>query len=436
MAEDGLMWNSNSHSVANVIWRGADVVEPGELASAVDPAAFLAPLRGQFALHERTGFGEHRLARDPLGVNKLFFAVCDDGEVESSNWLIDLLRAGYSARDVYSVPSGHCISLRPAQQKLELTKFSDLRWSSMEGKPLGSIAKCIRADLDSAFDSICDRIAGRDVWVTLSGGLDSSLVAVLAKERVANLRAITFHVGDNDDDLLAARRVADELGLPLSEIRIEPNELASRVDSVLLYGQDWRDFNVHCGLVNEVLAEEVASLASEGTRPVVLTGDTMNELAADYSPVEVDGASHYGLPKMAPSRLRRFLVGGLDAGDREVGIFSRHGVDVIQPFAICASAYAALPGEYVSSADAKSKLVRAVMGTRVPEFVHQRPKVRAQVGNEDGRGGVLGALLDQGVDQDYLANRFKELFGLRDEDQSNLIRAGFYRFTSTYPIAS
>jgi len=422
--------------VSDFVWRGSESVREGELAKAADPIMFLASLRGQFALHERTAFGEHRLARDPLGVNKLFFAIRDDGELEVSNWLIDLVRDGYSAKNVYSVPSGHYVRVQPAQREFELIKFSDLGWGAMNGEPLDVVANVIRAELDAVFDLVRDEVVGRPVWVTLSGGLDSSLVAALASKRFPGLRAMTFYTGEENDDLFAARRVAQELGIPLTETWVAADELASRIDSVLVYGQDWRDFNVHCAVVNDVLGEKIAEISADEMRPLVLTGDTMNELVADYSPIVVNGHSHYGLPKLSAGRLRRFLVGGLDAGDREVGVFARHGVDVIQPFALCAPAYAALPGQFVTGVDAKSRLVRAVAGGLVPEFVHRRPKVRAQVGNEDGSGGTLGALLSQGVDQQFLSERFAALFDMHTEELPNLIRAGFYRFTSTYPTPS
>ena len=72
----------------------------------------------------------------------------------------------------------------------------------------------------------------------------------------------------------------------------------------------------------------------------------------------------------------------------------------------------------------------------MPEFVHQRPKVRAPVGNEDGTGGTLGALLGRGIDQQFLSKRFAALSDMHTKELPNLIRGGFYRFTSTYPNQS
>ena len=95
------------------------------------------------------------------------------------------------------------------------------------------------------------------------------------------------------------------------------------IDPVLMYGQDWRDFNVHCGIVNLAIARAIRAEHHDGARPLLLTGDGMNELMADYSPVIHNELEYYSLPRLPPGRLRRFLVQGLDAGDREVGIFAQ-----------------------------------------------------------------------------------------------------------------
>src|SRR5919197_142213 len=103
----------------------------------------------------------------------------------------------------------------------------------------------------------------------------------------------------------------------------------------------------------------------------------------DYTAVRYHGHDFYRLPRLSPARLRRFLVAGLDAGDREVGVLRYFGVDVIQPFAMCAAAYAALPARFLESPHAKQRLVREIMGDKVPGYVYSRPKTRAQAGGSN-----------------------------------------------------
>ena len=165
----------------------------------------------------------------------------------------------------------------------------------------------------------------------------------------------------------------------------------------------------------------------------MLTGDGMNELLADYTPVEHAGRTFYRLPRMAPGRLRPHLVAGLDAGDREVGLFARHGIDVIQPYALCAAAYAALPDAFIATPGAKQRFVRALMGERVPAPIYARPKVRAQVGSASCVGGTLAVLAGAGIDAEHLAQRFAARIGLDPALLGSRIRAGRYRYPTEFP---
>jgi asparagine synthetase B (glutamine-hydrolysing) len=434
--------------VSNLVLRDGAVVDPGALTGA-EPRDAFGRLRGHFALHLRGGDGGHLLARDPLGVNKLFFALGRDGEVESANHLADLARAGHLPERVWSVPSGHLARIWPHERRLTLEKHSTLAFADDAPAELGDLpahAARIRAGLDATFRALRPVLAGRRVYVTLSGGLDSTTIAALAKLHLADvagsLAGITFFVRgasaepEPGTDAYFAGRVAEALGLPLETVEVAPEGLIDLVDEVLVAGQDFRDFNVHCGLVNAALARAIA----EGPRahvgdgaPVVLTGDTMNELMADYTPVRYGAAEYYALPRLGPGKLRRFLVSGLDTGDREVGVFAHRGIDTIQPYALHPEIYTALPGGYLEAEGAKQRLGRLVMGDLVPAFIYDRPKVRAQVGGSEKVGGTLAALVDAGVDAAELERRFCRLTGFAPAELKRWIRAGLYRFTSSYP---
>jgi len=429
-------------ALTNWIWRDEEPAPEPDLFAREDAAKPLVGISGQFALHQ-TRDGTHRLARDPLGVNKLFFSVTRGEGAVAANQLIELLRRGLPIESVFSVPSGHWLELRPRRRELSLGKWSTLRFGNGPAEPDAAIAEHaprIRAALEGAFRRLRAVLPGRRLYVTLSGGLDSTAIAVMAREWLGEFVAVSFAVEGGaaapSDDLACAERVARELGVPFEVVALDPDGLLDLVDAVLVHGQDWRDFNVHCGLVNAAIGAGLAGrqgLGASRSRPVVLTGDTMNELMADYAPVAYRGSAYYPLPDMQADRLRRFLVSGLDSGDREVGIFAHYGLDAIQPYALCAAAYAALPGACLHHEGAKPRLVRAVLGSRIPAFVYERPKVRAQVASEQGVAGTLAVLVDAGLDQEALARRFAELHGISAKELPRLIRAGFYRFPTRYP---
>lgn len=422
------------HRVHDFVWSGEDREVLGT-PEGLDPQA--API-GQFGLHWTGEDGAHMLVRDSLGVNKLFFALGRDGVVESANFLVDLVKRGHPLSRIWSVPSGHSVRIEPARRRLQLSPHAELPWRGdieADVTPDACAAR-IGDALAATFERLRSATEGHPLYVTLSGGLDSSTIAVLAREHLGPVVALTFELGDaggHSDDVRSALRVARDLGVEIELVRPDSADLLESIDDVLLHGQDWRDFNVHCALVNWALARAVAALHPDGPRPMVLTGDVMNELMADYSPVEYGGRVYYRLPRMSTGRLRRALVRGLDAGDREVGIFARWGVDCIQPYAMCAAAYAALPDAWVGASESKPDWVRRVMGDRVPAHVYARPKVRAQVGSSSRTGGTLGLLHDHGFDARGLARRFAGLLGAEPEALDGLIRAGVYRFTSTHP---
>jgi asparagine synthetase B (glutamine-hydrolysing) len=398
-----------------------------------------AAWRGHFALHQVDG-DEHLLVRDALGVNKLFFAITPEGGLDVANFFIDLRRLGHPARRIWSVPAGHLMRLSPARRTLSLERHAHLLFAEDQAPgDLEAHAAAIRARLEQTFRGLRAPLSGRPLYVTMSGGLDSTTVAALTRELVGEFVGLTFKVEGPErtgDDLHFARRVAEDLKVPLEVVTVPARSLLDFVDPVLVYGQDFRDFNVHCGLVNAALAAALARRHAGGPTPVVLTGDTMNELMADYTPVEYGARQYYGLPQLPLGKMRRFLVNGLDSGDREVGIFTHHGVDCIQPYAIAPEVYCALPGPLLAEPGAKQRLGRLVMGDRVPSYIYERPKVRAQSASPDQSGGTLAALVDQGIDAPELERRFCRLMDLEPRALRSWIRAGYYRFPSAYPEES
>jgi asparagine synthetase B (glutamine-hydrolysing) len=435
------MQRATGPRLESFLWRGDEPLAAGALELASGAAA-LDGVTGHYALHARGADGVHRLARDRLGVNKLFFAIGPDGEVDSSNFLFDLIASGHTASAVWSVPCGHFLEIDPARRTLRAERAAPLPFddaATIDAREIGAHGRRLRQAFERTFARIRRAVAGRPLYVTLSGGLDSSTVAVLTRELVGEFTAISFAIqppgGDapRSDDLRTAARLAAELGVRVEPVVVPADEVVARLDEVLVYGQDWRDFNVHCGLVNACLARSIAAHAPAGTRPIVLTGDTMNELVADYQTETYQGHDFYRLPRLGAARLRRSLVAGLDAGDREVGLFGHHGVATLQPFALSADALAALPAALVENRRAKQAIMREVMGDAIPEYVYERPKTRAQSASADLEGGTLALLSARGVDAEWLARRFAELFSIERAALGQLIRAGCYRSTSEYP---
>jgi len=402
----------------------------GQARDRIDASVRPDALYGHFAVQHSDG-KRHFLARDPMGVHKLFFALRDDGTVDTDPWLHELL-ARAPAQRVFAVPSSAVLAIDADAGTISRMPYPELPFDTASSED--DAARGVTEALTLAFERIARRIDDdRHVYVTLSGGLDSSTIATFAAEHLPRerLTAVTLHVDDGrpvaeGSDLHAARSVAKHLKVPLCELVVEPSSILELVDDALLFGQDFRDFNVHCALVNAAIARE---LAAQIALPCdhLLTGDGANELMSDYEAVDLEGRSYYELPKLTRSALRRFLVRGLDAGDREVGVFARYGLRCIQPFLLAARAFAAVPGQLIDDRTAKSRIARRVLGDRIPGAIFDRPKVRAQCGREGEPSGTMAVLIRAGIDQDALNRRFMELYGVDARFMRGLIRAGMYR---------
>lgn len=401
----------------------------GERRDRIEPGTPPEALYGHFGLSSSNG-KRHLLARDPMGVHKLFFALDDDGQIDTDVWLHELLKRVPASR-VFSAPSSALLEIDAEARQLTHRAYPELPFDAAASEE--AAAELISQALSASFQRIAEAVGKAPVYLTLSGGLDSSTVATFATSHLprSQLTAVTLHVEDGrpiteGTDLHAARAVAERLELPLRELVVKPESIPELLDDVLLFGQDFRDFNVHCALVNAAIAREIGSRGASSPA-YVLTGDGANELMSDYEAVDLEGRSYYELPKLSRAALRRFLIRGLDAGDREVGVFARFGIACIQPFLLAARAFAAVPGTLIDDRTAKSRLARRVLGDRIPKLIFERPKVRAQCGREGEPSGTLATLIRAGIDQNALIERFKTLYGVDAAFVRGLVRAGMYR---------
>jgi asparagine synthetase B (glutamine-hydrolysing) len=406
-------------------WDGQTLYDPADLG----PGAQLPPvLRGAAGSLRTAGDDPERwrLVRDPLGIGKLFWAAQADGTVVFAARPWRLIEGGHALEEIQAVPRGCVLDHEPGvgeavERSLHLpTKaFSSEEASGRE----------IRAALDAYLAAIAAAHPSATAFVCLSGGLDSSGVAALVRSQFPDAVAVSFDLeGDAgpSDDRLAGARVARELGMPLLEASASAEELLDHLDTVLRDGIDWRDFNVHAGLVNSVLAVAIADASGSG-EPIVFTGDLANELLADYGPERYRGEVYYELPRLPPRALRASLVRGLDSSHREVGVFGAWRLPVVQPYAVACDSYLSLPERFLRLPDRKQRLARATFGDLLPEHVLSRPKARAQLGGEHG-GGVLAACVDRGLDAAELRRRFCTLHAVADAKVlDTFIRAGLYR---------
>jgi asparagine synthetase B (glutamine-hydrolysing) len=393
-------------------------------------------LRGAATVVVGDESGRWRLLRDPLGLNKLFWARSADATLVVAARPQRLVEAGVRFEELTAFPRGYVADFEPAGGEAVQHSIVPEAWSSNPESALAvdEAARMIRSAISRYLAAIASAHPSARPFVCLSGGLDSSGIVVLVREHFAEVTAVSFDLerdaGRKSEDRATAERLARDLGLELIIASVTEDELLEKLDLVLVEGIDWRDFNVHAALVNAALAEaidEALGSRAYGEEALVFTGDLANEFLADYHPERYGGATFYELPRLPPAPLRASLVRGVETSHREIGVFAAWGLPVVQPYAVAVDAYLGLPGDFLRLSDAKPKLSERMFGDLVPEYVYTRPKVRAQIGSTGG-GGVLAACVDRGIDARWLRRRFAELHGLSDERAlGRFMRGGRYQ---------
>jgi asparagine synthase (glutamine-hydrolysing) len=211
--------------------------------------ASLPRFRGMFAFalaNEKTG--ELFLARDPLGIKPLFYLRRGEGALFASELKALVSAVGPELRvepgalvasmlyywvpeqfcaiqGVRKLPAGSWARLRP-DGRLDVEYYwqvADVARAA-EGGPTPDLGRVIEESVAAHL------VADVPVSSFLSGGLDSSIVTVLAHRAAQEIDAytITFRPEDQrleamPDDAVYARKVAVQFGVKLHEIEISPD---------------------------------------------------------------------------------------------------------------------------------------------------------------------------------------------------------------------
>lgn len=384
------------------------------------------------------------LTRDPVGCNKLFFGLNGEGRLVAGNRLVGVWHHGVPLAAIGSCPPGHVLEVsRAGVRDLGGSDISSL--PADQGLVIADFCDESRAILQQAFQWLAGEFGNCRYVVCLSGGLDSSVAASFAAQCLPHVIAASFTYLDPDDlrrhalgapvgdlataseDFRCAAKVASALGLPLLPVVRSRQAVAGAIRSSVQLCQDWRDFNVHCATVNLFLAQDIRA-AFPGEQVAVLTGDLMNEYVCDYREEQVGNTIYYKLPRIPLDKRRRYLVRGLDAGDREIGVFSAYGLIACQPFVVLAERYMSIPARMLASPDLKWKLNGPLLAPEVTAHVN-RAKTRAQVGGKDL--GSLGIYHELGIGEAQLRRQWQDQFpGEAPQTCDDFIQFGRYKAPS------
>ncbi len=231
--------------------------------------------RGEFAfaIVDRTT-GTVLLARDPAGVKPLYWARAD-GRLHVASEVKSLTSLG---APIHEVPPGY-IGRGSADADPVLRPYIDLLRLG-EGEPVISDVDEAKTALRATFeDSVRLRVdTDLPVAVILSGGLDSSLTLLHAREMHPDVHAFTVGT-KGSEDVAYASRLAKDLGVPHEVISLRPRDISLGDVREAIYRSEATEYG---DVINAVVSLKVFERVHERGIKVVLTGDGSDELFGGY----------------------------------------------------------------------------------------------------------------------------------------------------------
>ncbi len=335
---------------------------------------------GHFA-EARVVDGSLVLCRDQLGVAPLYYGWTEDRLLCFASEVKALLGI---AREVHELPPGHYYDGHLAQRYFQLQEQPPL------DEPAERITEELRRRLAA---SVGKHINENQAGSWLSGGLDSSTIAALARPYVGKLH--TFAAGlSGAPDLEHAREVAAFIGADHHEDIVTFDDLLERLPDMIYHLESFDALLVRSSITNYLVAELASRYVS-----TVLSGEGGDELFAGYEYLKSLDASA--------------LPGEL------IDIAGRLHNTALQRVDRCASAYGTLAHVPFTDPDVvdfavripvnlklrdgvEKWIIRRAMADALPKRVLNRPKAKFW------EGAGVGDLLERYADRQITDDEFRQ----------------------------
>ena len=206
-------------------------------------------------------------ARDPIGIKPLYYSQ-KDGVLTFASELKAIANWG---EDIQEFPPGTFFSSETGFS----TYYTVPDLAPQLDPEVDSMIQEVRETLEA---SVIKRLMSDvPLGAFLSGGLDSSIIAAVAKKQMEQLH--TFSVGiEGSRDIEAARLVSRYLGTEHHEYLITPKEVMAKLPEIIYslesFDQDLVRSAIPCYFTSRLAAEHVK---------VILTGEGADELFAGYT---------------------------------------------------------------------------------------------------------------------------------------------------------
>jgi len=309
--------------------------------------------------------------RDPLGVCPIYYG-------ENTDWaaMSSVRRALFSIgiQDAFSFPPGHVSTI--TMSGFTFKPIKTLAYSEPKPATMRSSVRKLHVLLRH---SILERVSGlKEVAIAFSGGLDSSVVANLAKDAEAKVHLIHVSLA-NQPETEHAIQVAKELKLPIHTRLHSEKGLEEILPKVLWLIEEPDPVKVSIGIPMYWTAEKAAELNFK----VMLAGQGADELFGGYKR-HVDAYLKCGTARAHKVIFQDMTEMSRANFERDLKICNYQGVDLRLPFASYEIARFAvgLPVELKMerSASTSRKLVlrQLAKDLGLAEFIAEKPKKAIQ----------------------------------------------------------
>lgn len=308
------------------------------------------------------------LKRDPLGAAPLYYGWTKDGDLCFSSEIKALILA---TTEIFELPPGCSLKNQKIESYFYLKPQDPLDESPEE------IALELRKRLEASVEK---SIGNGNVGSWLSGGIDSSILAALARKQVKHLQ--TFAAGlEGAPDLMYARQMAEFIKSEHHEVVVKPVEIITILPEVIYYLESFDALLVRSSILNFLAARYASHFV-----PAVFSGEGADELFGGYSYLKD--------------------IPGKKLADELVDIIGRLHNTALQRVDRCASAHGTLPhigfldpdvvdlalripAKYKIHDGVEKWILRKAAQDLLPEAVLNRPKAKFWQG-----GGFNGFLAD------------------------------------------
>ncbi len=331
--------------------------------------------------------GEYLLARDPLGIKPLYLGF---GADENQMYFASEIKAFDGKVDKVKIfPAGRWYHSQSGWRRYY--KLTDTIRSFDGGEEIA--LPLIKSTLREAVHKRL--LADVPVGVSLSGGLDSSIVSMLAAENTERLHSFAVGV-EGSEDLPAARLMADHIHTQHHELIYTAQDMVDALPDVLYYLETFDPALVRSAIPNYFLAK----LASAHVK-VFLTGEGADEVYAGY-----DYLAEFDDPEALQDEMIEITEAlhntNLQRADRMSMAF---GLEARVPFLDVKSVSTALgfPAAWkLHNGRAPKHILRQAFADDLPDEIVHRPKQKFSKGA--GSSDLVLQLAEQKIsDEEFLS---------------------------------